>query len=914
MPGLLSLEIAKSGLFSNQRALDVTGQNIANVNNDDYHKQRVVMEATSPLFPLGFPGATTARQLGTGVEITQIQRLRDLLLERRLREETTDFSKFDKEFDLLHQVELIYNEPTDNSLRARADEFWSSLQDLANHPEDIAVRAAVRERAVNLADIVNQESGEFIRLGGAADDTAVNQEIRAIVDDLNADAKKIAQLSKQIQVQEAAGHNPNDLLDQRDGLVKKIANLVDVQVSDPANDNFLVTVSGLALAQGSTASEFEAKFNDDQKLGIYVKGTSTRLLPDGGELKALFNFRDVQLQSHLDSLADFAATLINKFNDLHKNSFGLDGSTNVNFWQPFETKSDGVYKITGTKYVSNPDLALNGGLYGTVKVSQTNAVLNGSINFNGILDGDVATAGTQTAGVLTFNDINNNSDLNSDGNTAGDSGDTTAAPTVDYDLTTDTLESIVNKINLNVFGAAVSTPLRTGALAKIVDGKIVINGVYSVTDTGNLLGKLGVTPEKENFENTNVNGTTYTGSAGEFRIGKGKLDINKYTIDYDGNVDSLQDVAKRVNDLRMGILAEVDSQNRLTLRGTSSSDFKISELSDSGNLLERLGILQSSTTFESTFPLNDSGTDYSMVAANQAYLDKLINNTSRGFIGQGFLAINGIDIFSKTTADAAPGTANDIIYNGVDTIPAPATLPGRAFDTLGVSYFGISLEGLATAINAAAAANPVALSGVTASVTVDNRLVVTGVTSWRDTGDLTQALRIVPRSKTFMTGDATSEAYIVGKIDQPPVDNFAFKLDISTEIKNDLRKIAAAGGIDMDKDGVNNLSRGPGNGDNALAMAALKSSRIMDNNSATTDQFFGGMISSLGIAVQLADTNRNTQKDVIANIDLLNKSISGVSLDEEMVNLMKYQRAYQASAKHLNTADQMLQTLFGLGS
>lgn len=885
MPGgIFGIEIAKTALFSNQRGIDVTGQNIANVNNEDYHKQRVVLEATSPLFPLGFPGGTGARQIGTGVDVKMIERIRDAFLERRVREETEELGKFDTAFDYLHQVELIYNEPSENSLRARADAFWSSLQDLANNPEDIAVRAAVRESALGLAEIISQEAAEFLRLGGKTLNTSLNQDIEGIVTDLNGAAKELALLNKQIQVQEAAGHNPNDLLDKRDGIVKDISEFIDVSVSDQADGNFLVTIGGVTLAQGVTATEFETKVKSDGTLGIFIKGTSSEVNPMNGQLKALYNFRDHQLQEHVDGLSDFAITLVEKFNDIHKNGFGLDGGTNVDFFKRFDTQASGVYKITGNTFVRHTDLALNGGLYGKVKVFDVSSSLNGSSNFNSALDGNLSTAGIQSAGTLTLNDINQ-TDLNSDGTI--DAGDTTTDMTIAYDIS-DSLESIVNRINLNVFPNTTANSNRTGAIAKIVDGKLVVNGVYKMTDTGNLMDKLGMTPEAENFESTSLHTTTYPTAV--LRVGRGQILIDKYNVSYDGNVDTVKDIVDRINNLRIGIVAEINAQNRLVIRGTAATDFKISELSDSGNLMERFGVLKAGTTFESTFPILDSGTDVS--SANVA-IDTGKNNINKGRGGQGYLSINGVDIVSNTTVDSPPGLTNDVIYDATATH---------------------SLEQIRSLINAAATANPTLMSGVVASITDDNRLIVTGVTSWRDTGDLSQVLRIVPRSQIYMTGDTTSETYIAGVKERPPLENFAFSMDVSTEIKNDLRKIASAGGIDMDSDGVANLSLGPGNGDNMLKLAALKDAQILDNNSATMDQFFGGLISTLGVEVRLAETNRETQLDVINNVELLNKSISGVSLDEEMINLMKFQRGFQAAAKFLSTTNSMIDVLLGMGA
>ena len=121
--GLFGIEVAKSGIMANQRGIDVTGQNIANANNEDYHKQRVILQATSPLYPLGSPGETVARQIGTGVEVRSIERVRDFFLEKRLREETEDLGRFEKEFDFLHQVELEEAAPSQLESSASLEQF-----------------------------------------------------------------------------------------------------------------------------------------------------------------------------------------------------------------------------------------------------------------------------------------------------------------------------------------------------------------------------------------------------------------------------------------------------------------------------------------------------------------------------------------------------------------------------------------------------------------------------------------------------------------------------------------------------------------------------------------------------------------------------------------------------------------------
>ncbi len=116
------IDIARRALQAQQRALDVVGHNIANANTPGYSRQ-VAIQATTP--PYTYPSRhmpTGAGQVGTGVQITAIRRVRDEFIDMQLRNETESVGRWQARRDALHQVELIFLEPSDLSLRAR----WTS--------------------------------------------------------------------------------------------------------------------------------------------------------------------------------------------------------------------------------------------------------------------------------------------------------------------------------------------------------------------------------------------------------------------------------------------------------------------------------------------------------------------------------------------------------------------------------------------------------------------------------------------------------------------------------------------------------------------------------------------------------------------------------------------------------------------
>jgi flagellar hook-associated protein 1 FlgK len=131
----------------------------------------------------------------------------------------------------------------------------------------------------------------------------------------------------------------------------------------------------------------------------------------------------------------------------------------------------------------------------------------------------------------------------------------------------------------------------------------------------------------------------------------------------------------------------------------------------------------------------------------------------------------------------------------------------------------------------------------------------------------------------------------------------AANLQVNAAIVNDTNLIAAAEGYDTvpgDK---------PGDNGNAIAIANLQGALTMSSNSATFGAYYESLVSDVGHMVQQADSYYDHQSQMVQQLDNYRESISGVSIDEEMVNLVKFQNAYEAAAKLVNIADEMLETI-----
>jgi len=149
-----------------------------------------------------------------------------------------------------------------------------------------------------------------------------------------------------------------------------------------------------------------------------------------------------------------------------------------------------------------------------------------------------------------------------------------------------------------------------------------------------------------------------------------------------------------------------------------------------------------------------------------------------------------------------------------------------------------------------------------------------------------------------------SEDYLVTPFVHP-----ASWIGLDQNIANEVESIAAARGTDTDGDGVPDLSMGAGNGDNALGIAGLRFEKIMIGGSETMNDYYAALIAGTGLRGETAQSEFMNRDLIVENLVNLRKSISGVNIDEELVNLVKFQHGYAAAARFITKVDEMLDLL-----
>lgn len=240
MPGtFFGIEITRRALQANQISLNTTGHNIANANTPGYSRQQAVHAASDP-YTLPVPlNELTVGQLGTGVEISLIRRIRNDYLDAQVRTSTSAHSYWATQEQVFARIESAFPEPLTPGIGDALTRFFRAWHDLNNTPEDPGCKAAVAELGDELANLLRETyaqleniSQSIVRLkdDGSGKKIIDGGQLQDQVETVNYMLKQVRDLTEGIKRVYAYGNQPNDLLDKRDLLLDKLAEYVPLEV------------------------------------------------------------------------------------------------------------------------------------------------------------------------------------------------------------------------------------------------------------------------------------------------------------------------------------------------------------------------------------------------------------------------------------------------------------------------------------------------------------------------------------------------------------------------------------------------------------------------------------------------------------------------------------------------------------
>jgi flagellar hook-associated protein 1 FlgK len=327
MSGLLS--VGTRALQANQVALQTAGNNIANVNTPGYSRQTVVLQTVPGQFSGG-------GYIGKGVEVQTIQRNFSAFLTRQSTLASSTLAADSTRVDKLKQLEEIFGGGS-TGLGAAVSDMLNAFSDVASAPTDLTARTVVLTQVDETAARMRASSQRMDDL-----QQGVTQELTQRVGTINSLAKNIANVNDQIARAQGSGQPPNDLLDQRDQLVRELNQYVQTTSVAADDGTMSIFVGGSQpLVLGTTAATValvaDAFGVPDQKLAINRNGLSITLDENtlgGGEVSGLLRFQNTDLAEGRNLLGRLTLAVTTTMNDQHKLGVDLDGNVGGNLFTP----------------------------------------------------------------------------------------------------------------------------------------------------------------------------------------------------------------------------------------------------------------------------------------------------------------------------------------------------------------------------------------------------------------------------------------------------------------------------------------------------------------------------------------------------------------------------------------------------
>lgn len=320
-----SLRMGSDALRAQQRGIEVTGHNLANVNTEGYTKQRVNYSNTPP--PL-----YSGNMAGGGVQIQSITRQISTYLINGIRDQGSGLQSLNQRSELMQQVESIMAELGDSDISTGLSKFFEAAQAFSDNPEDVGYRQAFVQEAKNIAF-------QFNAIGSRLTDlqNTINEDVATIVTEANVLSQQIAELNQAIVRTESTqpsptSQNANDLRDQRDEAIRKLAEIVNINVAEQPNGSVVVSVVGDTIITGGHYNEIDitqSVVNGNTVNTPIFKNNLAPLILRGGRMHGLVEARDTLVGGVSTDLNTLANTFALEVNKVQSTGFGLTGYSSV---------------------------------------------------------------------------------------------------------------------------------------------------------------------------------------------------------------------------------------------------------------------------------------------------------------------------------------------------------------------------------------------------------------------------------------------------------------------------------------------------------------------------------------------------------------------------------------------------------
>lgn len=317
-------DISSRSLAVYRRALEVTSHNIVNSANENYSRQRIMLETETSNLTAGIVW-------GNGVKIADVQRMRDKLVDAHIISTNQKFSDSSRQGELIRQVEDLFSEPSDLGISNLMTTFFNSFNELAVSPNSLPLRTNILNAANNISAKVTSINHSITSLKGD-----IKQEFQQKVNEVNSLLKQIHQINYEQFSNAYNGVPVNDLLDQRDALVDQLSKLVNITVVYDNTNSAVISIGGALAVDRMHSADFIAEENNG-KLNLRVKDGSYPIVLTGGELNALSNVYSKKIPAYQEKLDSVINKLVEAVNAEHIQGYTISDpqETGLNFFEGY---------------------------------------------------------------------------------------------------------------------------------------------------------------------------------------------------------------------------------------------------------------------------------------------------------------------------------------------------------------------------------------------------------------------------------------------------------------------------------------------------------------------------------------------------------------------------------------------------
>jgi flagellar hook-associated protein 1 FlgK len=408
MLGLFStLNLASRSLQAQMTGVEVTGQNLANVNTTGYSRQTVQISASPDvLTPIG--------PEGTGADATSIQQVVSSLMNSQIQSQNSTSGYWNGQQTGLQSAQNALDEflngsgatssttsasedsTTDTGLDGQLSTLFNDFQAVATSPTSVSARQALVGQAQTVAASFNNINSQL-----ASVNASLNSSLSSDVTSANKLLTQIATLNSQITTADQSGGNANDLSDEREQDLENLSQLTNITTSNGNNGAVNVTIGGQTLVSGNTVNDTLQTYDPGNgNLLVQTATGGVNLTLTGGSMQGTIDARDGTVATLQNSINTLASTLITQVNTVNSTGYGLTGTTGNDFFNG----SDAGTITVNPALVNDPSLIQASASAtapgdNTVALQLANlatATQSGLDNqtFNGSYDSSVATLGT----------------------------------------------------------------------------------------------------------------------------------------------------------------------------------------------------------------------------------------------------------------------------------------------------------------------------------------------------------------------------------------------------------------------------------------------------------------------------------------------------------------------------------------